>query len=82
MLAVSQAPPKRNMGQIDALRSASQAAKASTKLRVAIVLKVYEPDKTAKFFVKSAYNHWVWIEFFADLEESRKWLGLDGEQVN
>jgi len=45
------------MGQIDALRSASQAAKASTKLRVTIVLKVYEPDKTAKFFVNSAYNH-------------------------
>ena len=70
------------MGQIDALRSASQAAKASTKLRVAIVLKGYEPDKTTEFFVSSAYNHGVRIEFFADTEEALKWLGLDGERVD
>ena len=77
VLAVSQAPPTRNMDQANALRSASQAAKASTKLRVAIVLKGYVPDKTTEFFVNSAYKHGVRIEFFTDLEEAREWLGLE-----
>jgi hypothetical protein len=67
------------MGQVDALRSAGQAARASTKLRVAIVLKGYKADETTEFFVSSAYNHGVRIEFFADPEEARIWLGLDGE---
>ena len=82
VLAVSQAPPKRDMSQVDALRSASQAAKASTKLRVAIVLKGYEPDEKTEFFVNSAYKHGVRIEFFANLDEANKWLGLDGKRVN
>jgi len=82
VLAVSQAPPKRDMSQIDALRSASQAAKISTKLRVAIVLKGYEPDENTEFFVNSAYKHGVRIEFFTNLDEANKWLGLDGKRVN
>jgi hypothetical protein len=82
VLALSQLPPKRNMSQADALRSATQAAKASTKLRVAIVLKGYEPDKTTEFFVNSAYKYGVRIEFFADPEEARKWLCLDSGRAN
>jgi len=78
VLAESPAPPKRNMTQVDAFRSAGQAAKASSKLRLAIVLPGYHPDETTQFFMNSAYNKGVRIEFFTDREEAIKWLGIDG----
>lgn len=82
VLAESQAPPKRIMSHVDAFRSAGQAAKASTKLRVAIVLKRYEPDNTTEFFVNSAYKYGVRIEFFTDPEKAKKWLGLESVLVD
>ena len=79
VLAESSAPPKRNMTQVDAFRSAQQAAKASNKLRLAIVLKGYHPDETTKFFMNSAYNMGIRIEFFADRQAAMQWLKFDGE---
>jgi hypothetical protein len=81
VLAESSAPPKRNMTQVDAFRSATQAAKASSGLRLAIVLQGYNPDEITEFFINSAYNAGVRIEFFADREDAIKWLGIDGDQV-
>ena len=80
VLAESSAPPKRNMSQVDAFRSAGQAAKASRQLRVALVLQGYCPDETTEFFMNSAYNMGVRIEFFTDREEAMKWLDIDGER--
>ena len=79
VLAVSRTPPQRDMNQIDAFRSAGQAGKISNKLRVAIVLRGYEPDETTEFFVNTAYNHGVRIEFFTDQEEATRWLSNDRE---
>ena len=79
VLAESPTPPKRNMTQIDAFRSAGQAAKISNKLRLALVLPGYNPDETTEFFINTAYNTGVRIEFFTDREEAIKWLGIDGE---
>jgi hypothetical protein len=81
VLAEAPTPPKRNMSQVDAFRSAMQAAKISNNLRVAIILHNYNPDETTEFFINSAYNAGVRIEFFADQETALKWLGIDGEQV-
>jgi hypothetical protein len=81
VLAESPTPPKRNMSQIDAFRSAMQAAKISNNLRVAIILQNYNPDETTEFFINSAYNTGVRIEFFTDRETALKWLAIDGEQI-
>ena len=79
VLAESPTPPKRNMSQVDAFRSAGQAAKISNKLRVALVLPGYNPDETTEFFINAAYNTGVRIELFTNREEAITWLGLDGE---
>ena len=79
VLAESPTPPKRNMSQVDAFRSAGQAAKISNKLRVALVLPGYHPDETTEFFINAAYNTGVRIELFTNREEAITWLGLDGE---
>jgi len=79
VLAESPTPPKRNMSQVDAFRSAGQAAKISNKLRVALVLPGYNPDETTEFFINAAYNTGIRIELFTDREEAITWLGLDGE---
>ena len=82
VLAESSTPPKRNMTQVDAFRSAGQAAKAtkaSGKLRLAILFKGYNPDKTTEFFMNSAYNMGVRIEFFSDRNEAVKWLGINDD---
>jgi hypothetical protein len=79
VLAESPTPPKRNMTQVDAFRSAGQAAKISNKLRVALVLPGYNPDETTEFFINAAYNTGIRIELFTDREEAITWLGLDGE---
>jgi hypothetical protein len=79
VLAESPTAPKRNMNQVDAFRSAGQAAKISNKLRVALILSGYNPDETTEFFINAAYNTGVRIEFFTDREEAITWLGLDGE---
>ena len=79
VLAESPTPPKRNMNQVDAFRSAGQAAKISSKLRLALVLQGYNPDETTEFFINAAYNAGVRIELFPDREEAITWLGLDGE---
>jgi hypothetical protein len=81
VLAESPTPPKRNMTKQDALKSALQAAKASSNLRVALVFPGYKTDGTTEFFINSAYKAGVRIEFFADREEAIKWLGIDGQQV-
>jgi hypothetical protein len=79
VLAESPTPPKRNMSQVDAFRSAGQAAKISNKLRVALVLPGYHPDEITEFFINAAYNTGVRIELFTNREEAITWLGLDGE---
>jgi hypothetical protein len=79
VLAESPTPPKRNMNRIDAFRSAGQAAKISNKLRVALILPGYHPDETTEFFINTAYNTGVRIEFFTDREEAITWLGLGDE---
>jgi len=79
VLAESPTPPKRNMTQVDAFRSAGQAARISNKLRLALVLAGYNPDETTEFFINAAYNTGVRIEFFTDREKAITWLGLNGE---
>ena len=81
VLAEAPTPPKRNMNQIDAFKSAVQAAKASTELRVALVFPGYKTDEITKFFIAAAYNYGVRIEFFSNRDDGLKWLGIDGEQV-
>ena len=77
ILAESPTPPKRNMKQMDSLKSAMRAAKVSGELRVAFYFKEYTTDETTEFFVNAAYNMGVRIEFFTDREEAIKWLCLD-----
>jgi len=79
VLAESPTPPKRDMSQVDAFRSAGQAAKISNKLRLALVLPGYNPDETTEFFINAAYNTGVRIELFTDREEAITWLGLNDE---
>jgi hypothetical protein len=85
VLAESSTPPKRNMTEIDAFRSAGQAAKAtksSGELRLAILFKGYNPDKTTEFFLNSAYNMGIRIEFFSDRKEAAKWLGINDAPIS
>lgn len=85
VLAESSTPPKRNMTKVDAFRSAGHAAKAtksSGELRLAILLKGYNPDDTTEFFMNSAYNMGVRIEFFSDRKEAVKWLGINDEPTS
>ena len=79
VLAASPTPPTRNMKQSASLKSAFQAAKASSELRVAFVFPGYSTDATTEFFINTAYKMGVRIEFFTDREAAVKWLGLDGE---
>lgn len=79
VLAESTTPPKRNMTQVDSFKSALQAAKASRELRVAFVFPGYQTDDTTEFFISTAYNMGVRIEFFNDRESAIKWLCLDVE---
>ena len=77
VLAASPTPPKRNMKQSDSLKSALQAAKASSELRVAFVFPGYDTDATTEFFINTAHRMGVRIEFFTNREEAIKWLGVD-----
>lgn len=79
VLAESPTPPKRNMTQIDAFKSAGQAAKVSSELRVACLYSDYQPDEITEFFVTVAYNKGIRIEFFSEREEALKWLKADSE---
>ena len=77
VLAETSVPPKRNMSQIDAFKSASQAASASSDLRLACLFPEYQTDETTEFFITVAYNRGVRIEFFSNREEALKWLNAD-----
>jgi hypothetical protein len=77
VLAESAFPPKRNMTQIDAFKSASQAANASCDLRLACLYPEYKKDETTEFFINAAYNRGVRIEFFSEREEALEWLIAD-----
>lgn len=79
VLAESSTPPRRNMTQVDSFKSALQAAKASRELRVAFVFPGYQTDDTTEFFISTAYNMGLRIEFFNDRESAIKWLCLDVE---
>ena len=75
VLAESPAPPLRSMNQLDAFKSAGQAAEASSGLRVALYFQGYQADDTTEFFITSAYNRGVRIEFFSSRDEALEWLG-------
>lgn len=77
VLAESPTPPLRNMNRLDAFKSAGQAAKASGGLRVALCFQDYQADDTTEFFITSAYNRGVRIEFFTSRDEALEWLGAD-----
>lgn len=77
VLAESRTSPHRRMNQLDAFKSASQAAHASSKLRVACLFPGFMPDETTEFFITSAYNRGVRIEFFSEREEALEWLCAD-----
>ena len=77
VLAETTVPPKRNMTQIDAFKSATLAANASSELRLACFFPEYKTDETTEFFITVAYNRGVRIEFFSNREEALKWLGAD-----
>jgi len=79
VLAASPTPPIRNLKQSDSLKSAFQAAKASSELRVAFVFPGYSTDATTEFFINTAYKMGVRIEFFTDREAAIEWLGTDDE---
>lgn len=79
VLAESPTPPKRNMSQTDAFKSAGQAAKASRELRVACLYSNYQPDEITEFFITVAYKRGIRIEFFSEREEALKWLKADCE---
>jgi hypothetical protein len=77
VLAESLTPPRRNMNRLDAFKSAGQAANASSDLRMAFFFPDYKTDDTTEFFITSAYNRGVRVEFFSDREEAVKWLVAD-----
>jgi len=77
VLAASPTPPIRNMKKSDSLRSACQAAKASTGLRVAFVFPGYKTDETTEFFINTAYKTGVRVEFFTNREAAIQWLCND-----
>lgn len=77
VLAASPTPPKRDMKQSDSLKSALQAAKVSSELRLAFVFPGYQTDATTEFFVNTAQKTGVRIEFFTDRAEALKWLGCN-----
>jgi hypothetical protein len=81
VLAESSAPPQRNMSTQDALKSAGQAAIASSELRVACVFPGYITDETTEFFITVAYNRGVRIEFFTNRQEALNWLGVDQAEL-
>jgi hypothetical protein len=74
VLAESPTPPIRDLKQSDSLKSAFQAAKVSSELRVAFVFPGYSTDATTEFFINTAYKMGVRIEFFTDRESAIKWL--------
>ena len=76
VLAASPTPPIRDMKQSDSLRSALQAAKTSSELRVAFVFPDYQPDDTTEFFVNTAHKMGVRIEFFTERDAALQWLGV------
>lgn len=77
VLAESSVPPRRNMNRLDAFKSAGQAANASSDLRVAFFFPDYQTDETTEFFITSAYNRGVRVEFFSSREEAVEWLVAD-----
>jgi hypothetical protein len=79
VLAESPAPPRRNMNQVDAFKSAGQAANVSSDLRVACVFPEYKTDEITEFFIKVAYNRGVRIEFFSNRDKALEWLGFGNQ---
>ena len=81
VLAESSAPPVRNIPPVDTFISATQAAKASSSLRLRSFFKDYKTEETTEFFIQAAYSAGVRNEFFAERNEAVKRLGIGGERV-
>ena len=72
-------PPKRKMNRTDAFMSANSAVKIQG-LKVSCWFPGYEPDETTEFFILSAKNRGVLVEFFNSRKMAMKWLGIKDDK--
>ncbi|MBI3562896.1 MAG: hypothetical protein HY080_14395 [Gammaproteobacteria bacterium] len=71
----------RRMSTVDAFNSALQAA-SNAQLTLACCFHGYQPDELTEFFKTVAYNRGVRIEFFSNLEQAYRWLGVEQRKVS
>ena len=67
---------RRRLTTIETFDHAGLAAKLMPGLSVACVFRGFVPDQQTQFFRTAAMNRGVRTEFFPDLNEALKWLGV------
>jgi len=67
---------RRRLSTIESFDHAGLAAKLMPGLSVACVFRGFVPDQQTQFFRTAAMNRGVRTEFFQDLNEALKWLGV------
>jgi hypothetical protein len=67
---------RRRLTTIETFDHAGLAAKLMPGLSVACVFRGFVPDQQTQFFRTAAMNRGVRTEFFDDLNEALKWLGV------
>ena len=67
---------RRRITTIDTFDHAGLAAKLMPGLSVACVFRGFVPDEQTQFFRTAAMNRGLRTEFFQDLNEALKWLGV------
>lgn len=68
--------PKRQLETIHAFEAGRSLAESLKGLMIAMCFVGYEFDELSDFFKTVAQNRGATVEFFNDLEEASRWLGV------
>lgn len=68
--------PKRQLDTIHAFESGRTLAEGLKGLMIAMCFVGYNFDELSDFFKTVAQNRGATVEFFTDLEQAEKWLGV------